>query len=54
MLTNILLRLYEPTALEPRQGGAGRAASKAQCAAANKIGSDKWKTIVEMSALGFL
>jgi len=44
--------LDEPPALEPRQGGAGKAASKAQFAAANKIGSDKWKTIVEMSALG--
>ena len=51
-VANILFRLDEPPVLEPRQGGAGKAASKAQFAAADKIGSEKWKTIVEMSALG--
>jgi len=44
--------LDEPPVLEPRQGGAGKAASKAQFTAADELRSDKWKTIVEMSKLG--
>ena len=46
------LRLDETPDLEHRSGGAGKAASKAQFAAADKIESDRWKTIVDLSSLG--
>ena len=45
-------RLDESPVLEHRPGGAGKAASKDQIAAAEKIESDRWKTIVDMSNLG--
>jgi len=44
--------LDESPVLEHRPGGAGKAASKDQIAAAEKIESDRWKTIVDMSSLG--
>jgi len=44
--------LDEPPALEPRQGGAGRAASTAELGAAARLGSEQWVTIVPMSSLG--
>jgi len=44
--------LDEEPVLEPRYGEAGQAATKAQLAAVDKLRSDKWETIVEMSSLG--
>ena len=52
MLQPLYLRMDDPPVLEQRPGGAGKAASKAQLTAAEKLRSDKWRTIVEMSALG--
>ena len=45
-------RLDQPLCLEKRHGGAGKAASEAQFTSAEELYSNKWTTIVEMSALG--